>query len=87
MRDQHDPDLDTIADLQRSITTTLGYLLGRCSVAELFGLQAYLSQLASHVTPPTSQEQSAAQMREMHRQQVLADLGPLGINQTRSREE
>ena len=52
MRDQHDPDLETIAELQRSITATLTYLMGRASLAELFGLQAYLSQLASRMTPP-----------------------------------
>jgi HAMP domain-containing protein len=45
--DQNDPNIDTIADLQRSIAATLTYLMGRASVAELFGLQAYLSQLAS----------------------------------------
>ena len=50
--DQNDPSIDTIADLQRSITATLTYIVGGASVAELFGLQAYLSQMASQIKPP-----------------------------------
>jgi hypothetical protein len=78
--DQNDPDIDTIAELQRSITATMGYLLGHCSLPELFGLQAYLSKLASQVTHPTAQGHLAAQMREMQRQQAMTGLGPAGIN-------
>jgi hypothetical protein len=51
MRDQNDPNIDTIADLQRSITATLTYIMGRASVAELYGLQGYLSKLASQMAP------------------------------------
>jgi hypothetical protein len=72
--DQNDPDLDTMAELQHSITATMGYLLGRCSLPELFGLQAYLSKLASQLAHPTSQGQIAAQMREMARQQQMREM-------------
>jgi hypothetical protein len=66
--DQNDPAIDTMAELQRSITATMGYLLGRCSLPELFGLQAYLSKLASQLAHPSSALQLGAQMREMERQ-------------------
>jgi hypothetical protein len=73
--DQNDPDIDTMAALQHSITATMGYLLGRCSLAELFGLQAYLSQLASQLTHPTAlaprEEGIHQQLREMARQQQM----------------
>ena len=76
MLEQNDP----IADLQRSITATLTYLLGRASVAELFGLQGYLSQLASRMTDPGAGAEGYAlrhdmpavlrqQLAEMERQQ------------------
>lgn len=48
---QKDPNLDTIGNLQRSITATLMYIMGRASVAELFGVQAYLSERASQMAP------------------------------------
>jgi hypothetical protein len=64
--DQHDPDLETIAELQRSITTTMGYLLGRCSLPELFGLQAYLSKLASQLTHPNEQLREIARQQQRH---------------------
>jgi hypothetical protein len=48
---QNDPTIDTIATLKRSTAATLTYLMGRASVAELFGLQSYLSQLASQMAP------------------------------------
>jgi hypothetical protein len=51
MLDQNDPNIDTIAALQGSITATLTYIMGRASVAELFGLQGYLSTLASQMAP------------------------------------
>jgi hypothetical protein len=84
--DQNDPHIDTMAELQRSIRATMGYLLGRCSLAELFGLQAYLSKLASQVTHPTSQGNIVAQMREMQRQQAMTGLGPAGMNMAQNRE-
>ena len=49
--ERNDPNIDTIAPLQRSITATLTYIMGRASVAELFGLQGYLSTLASQMAP------------------------------------
>ena len=51
MLDQNDPNIETIAKLQGSITATLVYIMGRASVAELFGLQGYLSKLASQMAP------------------------------------
>jgi hypothetical protein len=57
MLEQNDPNIDTIAALQRSITATLTYIMGRASVVELFGLQAILSQLASRMTPPEAGNQ------------------------------
>jgi hypothetical protein len=78
MIDQQDPDCETMAELQRSITATMGYLLGRCSLPELFGLQAYLSKLASHLTHPTAlaprPQVMEEQFRERARQQQMQAL-------------
>ena len=70
---------DTIADLQRSITATLTYLMGRASVAELFGLQGYLSQLASRMTDPGAGAEGYALRHDMPavlRQQMARDGAP-----------
>jgi hypothetical protein len=76
MLGQHDPSIETIADLQRSITATLTYIMGRASVAELFGLQGYLSKLASQMTSPDVGNHrqplaSDAQLRETYHQAML----------------
>lgn len=65
MLDQNDPNIDTIANLQRSITATLNYIMGRASVAELFGLQGYLSQLASRMTDVSAGSERSPQALEM----------------------
>jgi hypothetical protein len=82
MLDQNDPNIDTIADLQRSITSTLTYIMGRASVAELYGLQGYLSKLASQMAPAEAVrfdevgQISAAlrqQLKEVQRQQRMQE--------------
>lgn len=74
---QNDPNIDTIADLQRSITATLAYIMGRASVADLFRLHAYLSARAAEVvqgegSPALDElDDSWAQELERRRQQGI----------------
>lgn len=66
----HDQNSDTIADLQRSLETTLTYIMGRASVAELYGIQAHLSQLASRMAPVHAARFDALEMPDVLRQQM-----------------